>query len=225
MPRIIRRRTRGTAAFLLLGAALLLLAGSTVVAGEVVPEGGHAHGLGVRIAGLLRSSGLPDGLVIVLIAALPVVELRGAVPVGHMLGMHPLTVYVLAVLGNMVPIPFLLWMLGPCSRLCMRVRIGRRFFEWLFARTRRKTAKVEKYETLGLTVFVSIPLPVTGGWTGSIAAFLMGLRFRHAFLSILLGVMVAGVIMTALSLLGWWGAGIAAVALTATAAAGVWKSL
>ncbi|MCX7847623.1 MAG: small multi-drug export protein [bacterium] len=170
--------------------------------------------LGERIALYLRDHGCPPKLAVVAVATLPIVELRGAVPVGINLLREPWWwVFVLAVVGNMLPIPFILLLLGPLSRVCMKTRLGRRFFEWLFARTRRKTASIEKYETLGLTIFVAIPLPATGAWTGAIAAFLLGLRFHHAMWSIFLGVVIAGVIMTVLSLLGWLGAAVAGVAL------------
>ncbi len=194
-------------------AALAAPAEDAVVAD---PAGGHER-IGVRIAGFLRQSGLPDFVVVFLISMLPIVELRGAVPAGHLFGMNPLVTYIFAVAGNMVPIPFIMLFLGPISRLLMRFRLGKAFFEWLFARTRRKSASIEKYQTLGLTIFVAIPLPVTGGWTGAMAAFLMGMKFHHAMLSILLGVMIAGVIMTVLSLMGWLGAIIAGVALLAVA--------
>ena len=169
--------------------------------------------IGVRVANLLRRSGLPDSVSVFLISTLPIVELRGAVPAGHIFGMNPFVIYALAVAGNMLPIPFILLFLGPISRFLMKFRLGKVFFEWLFARTRRKSGSIEKYETLGLTIFVAIPLPVTGGWTGAMAAFLMGMKFHHAMWSILLGVMIAGVIMTVLSLMGWLGAIIAGVVL------------
>ena len=125
----------------------------------------------------------------------------------------------------MIPVPFILWLLGPVSRLCMKVPLGKRFFEWLFARTRRKTAGIEKYEFFGLTVFVAIPLPVTGAWTGAMAAWLLGIRPLAAFVSILLGVLVAGCIMTALSLMGWTGLIIASAALVVLFGAGIWRSV
>lgn len=182
---------------------------------------------GQKIAEKLREKGLSEDATIVLISMLPIVELRGAIPVGHLLlpdansetrlGRDDLLragrIYVWAVLGNMIPVPFILWLLGPISRLCMNISIGKRFFEWLFARTRRKTAGIEKYEFFGLTVFVAIPLPVTGAWTGAMAGWLLGLRTGTAFLSILFGVMIAGVIMTVLSLMGWLGAAVAGVVL------------
>lgn len=198
--------------------AIPLFAGETGVppAGEAAGASHHAS-VGERLANLLRRSGLPDGVTVFVISTLPIVELRGSVPVGFLFGMNPVTVFVVSVAGNMLPIPFILLFLGPFSRFCMRFRWGRAFFERLFARTRRKSASIEKYETLGLTIFVAIPLPATGGWTGAMAAFLMGMRFHHAMWSILLGVMIAGVIMTVLSWMGWIGAAVAGVALTVMA--------
>lgn len=190
----------------------LTAAAPAALAEETDSHDGH-ESIGVRIAGMLRRSGLPDSVSVFLISMLPIVELRGAVPVGHLFGMNPLATFAVAVAGNMLPIPFILLLLGPISRFLMRFRLGKAFFEWLFARTRRKSGSIEKYETLGLTIFVAIPLPVTGGWTGAMAAFLMGVKFHHAMWSILLGVMIAGVIMTVLSLLGWLGAIIAGIAL------------
>ncbi|MGD9873460.1 MAG: COG2426 family protein [Kiritimatiellia bacterium] len=196
----------------------LLCATGGLMAAE--PSAEH-HSTGAKIASWMRGTGLPDELTVVAISMLPIVELRGAIPVGHIMKMNPWLVYALAVVGNMIPIPFILLLLGPVSRWLMRFDAGKKFFDWLFARTRRKAANIEKYETLGLTIFVAIPLPATGGWTGAMAAFLMGMKFHHAMLSILLGVMIAGVIMTVLSLMGWLGALIAAVVLLAMAAGAV----
>ncbi len=134
-------------------------------------------------------------------------------------------VYLIAVAGNMIPIPFILLLLGPVSNFLMRFPVGKRFFDWLFARTRKKSAKIEKYEALGLTLFVAIPLPVTGGWTGAMAAFLMGVPFGKAMLYILMGVMIAGVIMTVLSLLGWIGAFIAGAVLLVLATGTILRGL
>jgi uncharacterized membrane protein len=205
-----------------------------------VPHKGTGQRIGEAVAGFLHDDlGLSYDLAIAAISTLPIVELRGAIPVGHMLlPRDPATrrlgaddlrrsarIFLWAVLGNMIPVPFILLLLGPVSALCMKVPIGKRFFDWLFARTRHKTASVEKYETLGLTVFVAVPLPVTGAWTGAMAAFLMGLSFPHAMISIFLGVLIAGVIMTVLSLMGWLGAAIAGAVLTALLVGALAKGL
>jgi len=189
---------------------------------------------GETIARWLENHGVSRPLAIAAISTLPIVELRGAVPVGHILYetgkmdqtdkvKTSLWIFAASVAGNMIPIPLILLLLGPVSDYLMRFRTGKKFFDWLFARTRKKSANIEKYEALGLTVFVAIPLPITGGWTGAIAAFLMGTSFWHALLCILLGVMIAGVIMTVLSLMGWVGAIIAGGALLTLAASAALK--
>ncbi len=186
----------------------------------VAPEAAAHKHFGVRLAEKMNEKGLPEEAVVVLVSTLPIVELRGAIPIGNNffeMKDRWWLVYMLAVAGNMIPIPIILLTLGPVSRQLMKFKFGKRFFDWLFARTRCKGASIEKYETLGLAIFVAIPLPVTGGWTGAMAAFLMGIKFKHAMWSIFLGVLIAGVIVTALSLLGWIGAIIAAVVLIALA--------
>lgn len=222
---------RGLAGVVLM--SLAVAAAQEAPAGRPDPGGGdvaegtaHHISRGERLAGHLRASGWPDGMIVAAISTLPIIELRGAIPVGiGFLRMPWWEAYLVAVAGNMLPVPFILWLLGPLSRWGMRFRSGRRFFEWLFARTRRKTAGVEKYETLGLAIFVAIPLPMTGAWTGAMAAFVMGLTLRHALWSILLGVCVAGAIMTVLSQLGWIGATIFGIALLVTMVGGLQQIL
>ncbi|MDD3276902.1 MAG: small multi-drug export protein [Kiritimatiellales bacterium] len=169
---------------------------------------------GEKIAVWLQEKGLSPDAAVAAISTLPIVELRGAVPVGIVAFKMPWwRVFLIAVAGNMIPIPVILLLLGPLSRACMKFSAGRKFFDWLFARTRKKSASIEKYEALGLTIFVAIPLPMTGAWTGAMAAFVMGIPFWKAMRYILLGVMIAGIIMTTLSLLGWIGAAIAGAVL------------
>jgi uncharacterized membrane protein len=171
----------------------------------------------------LINSGIPRELIVFIIAMLPVAELRGAIPVGiNYFGLTWPVVAALAVGGNMLPIPFILLFFEGVYRLIRRVRIFDRFFHWLFARTRRNSGLIEKYEAIGLLIFVAIPLPLTGAWTGALAAWLMGMRFWPSFLSILGGVAIAGAIVMTLSLLGWVGATIAGVALCAVAAGSIW---
>lgn len=198
--------------------ALLLIALFLLTLPLGAEETVHAS-RGEKIAVWLNEKGLsPDGAVAA-ISTLPIVELRGAVPVGIVAFKMPWwRVFLIAVAGNMIPIPFILLLFGPLSRFCMRFEAGRKFFDWLFARTRKKSASIEKYEALGLTIFVAIPLPMTGAWTGAMAAFIMGIPFWKSMLYILLGVAIAGVIMTTLSLLGWVGAIIAGVVLIGLAA-------
>ena len=233
---MMRRIWLGVCVGVLLSLAVPLRA--EVVTNDVAEaDAEHHESIGKRIADELNEKGVPKEAVIILISTLPIVELRGAVPVGHVLWDVPsmttmqqkavasALIYVLSVAGNMIPVPFILWLLGPMAEWLRRFSLGRKLIDWLFARTRRKSASIEKYETLGLAIFVAIPLPVTGAWTGAMAAFLMGVKFRHAMWSILLGVMIAGVIMTTLSLLGWIGAVIAGIVLLGLAVSALWNML
>jgi len=138
------------------------------------------------------------------IAASPISELRGAIP-WAVLKLHFPWYYafLLAIIGNLLPVPFILLFLDTVTRLLSKVHFFDQFLKWLFERTRRRGKIIERYERIGLTLFVAIPLPVTGAWTGSIAAVLFGLEFKHALLSIFIGVFIAGVIVTCATLLGW----------------------
>ena len=137
-------------------------------------------------------------------AMLPILELRGAIPLGILkLGLSAKEAYILSVIGNLIPVIPLLLFLESGSNFLKRYRWGDKFFTWLFAHTRRRSRLVEKYESLGLMLFVAIPLPITGAWTGSVAAFLFGIRFRYAFLAIILGVLLAGIIVLLATKLGF----------------------
>lgn len=172
----------------------------------------------------LIASGLAKELIVVIIAALPVVELRGALPVAiNVFHMPWYWAFCLAVIGNLLPVPILLLFFDSLAKAISKVDIGKRLVNWVLQRTRRHGEVIERYERIGLILFVAIPLPVTGAWTGSIAAFLLGLKFNYAFLSILCGVIIAGAIVTCLCLLGWVGAAIAGIGLSALAILGWWR--
>ena len=150
---------------------------------------------------------VPQALVVLLIAALPILELRGAIPVAIIVFDFPwYYALLLAIVGNLLPVPFILLFLNAVTRWLSNIAFFNRVLNWLFERTRRRGKIIERYERIGLVLFVAIPLPVTGAWTGSLAAVLFGLKFRHALLSIFAGVFIAGAIVTSLSLLGlvWW---------------------
>jgi uncharacterized membrane protein len=153
----------------------------------------------VREAVVAYLQGLPPHGIVVVLSMLPILELRGAIPwaLAPGGGGLPWTEGVpLAILGNMIPVvPLLLW-LGPASDWLRRYPILDRFFTWLFRRTRRKGRLVEKYQALGLVLFVAIPLPVTGAWTGAAAAFVFGVPFRQALPAILAGVLMAATVVT-----------------------------
>lgn len=140
----------------------------------------------------------PDWLSTMLIAMLPFLELRGSLPVALGTLKMPLwKAFLFSVIGNMFPIPFILLFLRRVVNIANRFTIGRRFFDFMFERTRRKTGKrIERYEAVALILFVAIPLPVTGAWTGALAAWLFDIEFKKAMFFIFLGVLIAGIIVT-----------------------------
>lgn len=136
-----------------------------------------------------------------LLSTLPVLELRGAIPIA--ISYYKLPVipsYLFSVMGNLVPAVFLLLYLKPFSDFLRKWYFFDIFFSWLFKRTRRHEKKYEKYGALFLLFFVAVPLPITGVWTGSVAAFLFGIRFWYAFPMMAGGVIIAGIIVTATNL-------------------------
>ncbi len=137
--------------------------------------------------------------VVFVIAMLPLAELRLAIPVGVSLGLPAWYATVIAIAGSMVPVPFLLLLFRPVIKLFHKTKIGSRFATWLTDRAESGRKKVIKYKRLGLFVFVAIPLPTTGVWTGSAAAALMDMRLRDVFVLIFLGNCVAATIMMLLS--------------------------
>ncbi len=135
-------------------------------------------------------------------AMIPIGELRAAIPIG--LGTYKLgvaEVVLFSIVGNMVPPIILLYALEPVSKFLMsRFKIANRFFTWLFDRTRKKYyKKFEKYSGFALTLFVGIPLPITGAWTGSMIAFVFGFPVKRALLDIFFGVLMAATIVTIIS--------------------------
>ena len=140
---------------------------------------------------------IKEALITFFMAMVPVIELRGAIPYGVISGLSVPTAFIIAVTGNLVPIPFL-------------VVFTRKVFEWLRTKSewldrmvRKLESKAEKnqevvnrYKFWGLVVLVAIPLPGTGAWTGALVAAMMDMRLKNAMPAIILGVIIAGVIVT-----------------------------
>ncbi len=139
---------------------------------------------------------LPEELMILSVAALPVLELRASIPLGLLgLSMDWKMVYVLSVIGNLIPVPFIIFFLRPVFGILRKTRLFKGFIEWLETRTMKKAETVQKYSAIGLFIIVTIPLPGTGAWTGSMVAALLDLRMKYALPSIVSGVLFAGVLV------------------------------
>jgi len=144
----------------------------------------------------------PPELVTIIVAALPISELRGSIPLA--LGVFHFSIgkaYFLSIIGNLIPvIPLLLFLESLSKWLSRKFSWADTFFSWLFTRTKKRGKIVERYGAIGLIFFVAIPLPATGAWTGCVAATLFGIRRLWAIFSIANGVLIAGIIVTLASL-------------------------
>lgn len=147
----------------------------------------------------LKRHNISQEWIVIIISMLPVIELRGAIPVGiFMFKFGWLKAAMLSVFGNMIPIPFVLLFMDGFVAIVRKTKLGCSLTDWLFKRTRNKSKIIEKYEAAGLIIFVGIPLPGTGGWTGAFAANIFGLKFWKSMLYILVGVLLAAIVVTLL---------------------------
>ena len=145
---------------------------------------------------------LPPEWKVIILSAAPVSEVRGGIPAGLALGMPLATILPLAVISNVISVlPVVLGFNWIADRLAKKPVLGG-LISRLIRRARSKEAMVKKYGILAIVLFVAVPLPVTGAWTGSLVAAVFGMRFWQVVLCLTLGVLIAAAIVTSLSLAG-----------------------
>lgn len=132
-------------------------------------------------------------------AALPIIEVRGAIPVGIALGMTPLHATILSYLGSLIPVPFILFTIRPIFNWMKQTKTFKKLVDKLTTRSMEKSGDVKKYGYWGLFIFVAIPLPGTGVWSGSLIASLLDMRIKYAFIAIVLGNLIASIAIMLLS--------------------------
>lgn len=149
----------------------------------------------------LTAHGIPDWLVVFIISLCPILECRlGMFTAIVLLQMNPFVGFVISFLGNILPIPFILLLINWIFEVLKKVPGINKIIFWLEEKTLKKRDKIDKYGIWGLLLFVAIPLPGTGGWTGALLASLLHLDKKKSFGVISIGVFIAGLIMTLLSL-------------------------
>jgi len=140
---------------------------------------------------------------IVFLSFLPISELRGAIPFAIANHVPWWAAFLLAVICNSLVAPFCWIFLSTLHKLFLKMKWYSRFFDRMIERARKKLHKdVERWGWLGIALFVAIPLPLTGAWTGTLGAWVLGLSRRKTMLAVILGVLSAGIIVTAVMLLG-----------------------
>lgn len=138
-------------------------------------------------------------LTVMLTAALPIIELRGAIPVGISLGLTPIHSALISFIGSMIPVPIILFSVRPVFKHLKKTRTFRNMINKLTDKSMNKSINIQKYGVWGLLLFVAIPLPGTGVWSGSLIAALLNMRFKWAFPVIFIGNLIAGILIMAIS--------------------------
>ena len=140
--------------------------------------------------------------VIFIISMFPILELRGGLLAASLLKIEAAKAIPICIIGNIIPIPFILLFIVQIFKLMKKTKLFRGLVEKLENRAMGKSDTIKKFEFLGLLLFVGIPVPGTGAWTGTLAASILDMDFKSTVVAVMLGVLMAGVIMMILSLLG-----------------------
>lgn len=139
-------------------------------------------------------------LVTLVISAVPVIELRGAIPYALGNNVPWQLALIISICGNMLPVPFIMLFMRKIFDWLSKFRLTAPLVDWLERRVRKKSRSVLKYAAIGLMIFVAIPLPGTGAWTGTMVAAFLDMRIKTAVPFIFCGVVIAGIVVTVLSL-------------------------
>lgn len=142
---------------------------------------------------------IPEELVAFIISLCPVLEIRGGMIAARLMEIPFLKAFLICYIGNMLPIPFIILFIRKIFDFLRRFKFFEKIILKLEAKTEKNKEKVLRYESWGLLIFVAIPLPGTGGWTGALMAGLLDMRFKRSLPIIALGVLIAGFIMSALT--------------------------
>lgn len=138
-------------------------------------------------------------LYVFFISMLPIAELRAAIPVGAAFGLPWWLNYIICVLGNMLPVPFILLFIRKILQWMKTKKKLAPIAIWVEEKAQKHSKKVQQYAALGLVLFVGVPLPGTGAWTGALIAAMLNMRFKYALPAIAAGVLIAGFIMSGVS--------------------------
>ncbi len=138
-------------------------------------------------------------LIVFIISLMPILELRGGLLAASLLNLNPIESYIIAVIGNIIPIPFILWFINSILNWMRKRKKLNKIVKWLDKKIMKHKDQIEKYGFWGLVLFVGIPLPGTGAWTGCLIAAVLEMDRKKAFIAAILGVLMASIIMMLIS--------------------------
>lgn len=153
----------------------------------------------ISVFGGLATIKFGKEILVFVISLLPILELRGGLLAASLLGLDPLPSYIITMVGNLLPIPFILWFITKILDWMRNSKHFSKIANWLDKKVEKHKSSIEKYGFWGLVLFVGIPLPGTGAWTGSLIASVLEMDRKKSFLAILIGVIMASIIMMLLS--------------------------
>ena len=145
--------------------------------------------------------GIPFGkeLIVFIISLMPILELRGGLIAASLLGLDPLRSYIIAIIGNIIPVPFILWFINSILEWMRNSKHFKKLAKWIDKKAHKHKGQIEKYGYLGLVLFVGIPLPGTGAWTGCLIASVLEMDRKKSFIAAMIGIFMASIIMMILS--------------------------
>lgn len=146
-------------------------------------------------------SSIPFGkeLIVFIISLMPILELRGGLIAASLLGLNPVSSYIISIIGNIIPVPFILWLINSILDFMRGRKHLKKIAKWLDKKVDKHKGQIEKYGFWGLVLFVGIPLPGTGAWTGCLIASVLEMDRKKAFFATMLGILIASIIMMIVS--------------------------
>ena len=153
----------------------------------------------IGIFGGLTSTVLGKEIIVFIISLMPILELRGGLLAASLLGLDPIPSYIISVIGNVLPVPFILWFMGRILKWMKTRKRLKKFADWLDKKVEKNREKIEKFGFWGLVLFVGIPLPGTGAWTGCLVASVLEMDKKKSFIAAMIGVFMASIIMMLIS--------------------------
>lgn len=136
---------------------------------------------------------------VMFMAMLPIIELRGAIPIGVALGLSHIESLFFAYIGSIIPAPFILILIKPVLRWMHKTKMFKKLADKMIEKNNKNRKTIDKYGTWGLLIFVAMPLPGTGVWSGSLLAALLNIRIRFSLLAIVVGNLIAGLAILSLT--------------------------
>lgn len=153
----------------------------------------------IGLIGSLATIPFIKEIIVFIISMCPILELRGGLIAASLLNMDPIASYIICIIGNMIPVPFILWFIAKILEYMRHSKYFSSIASWLDKKVEKNKYQIEKYGYMGLVIFVGIPLPGTGAWTGCLIASVLEMDRKKSFLAVLFGVFIASVIMMLIS--------------------------